>query len=324
MQAPPAKPDPLLILFSYYRDAELRGSNLIYRMLRMLRDGESQLLLCEHLADETRHAWLWSERIKQMGAAPLPIDDGYQVRIGKRAGLPRHPVDLLALTVVVEQRALRRYQEHLHRPDVDERTLEVLRAVSKDEGWLRQTLADPEKWNFDDETVKKLLRVNLTDGYGNYSTKVLNKIIPELKKGIHERKALENEGYNVEQNAANRPLKNRISDTKNNELRNPVLEKATMRVARLVNQLIKKHNIDPEKSLFYATKSRRFLDDLDVLDASTDPPQNTRAKGRAALVRKVIEKKGPKVYVFDWSGVAVERNVYFEMPDPFDTYDRSS
>ena len=119
--------------------------------------------------------------------------------------------------------------------------------MSKDEGWLRQTLTDPEKWNFDDETVKKLLRVNLTDGYGNYSTKVLNKIIPELKKGIHERKALENEGYNVEQNAANRPLKNRISDTKNNELRNPVVEKATMRVARLVNQLIKKHNIDPEK-----------------------------------------------------------------------------
>ena len=130
-----AKPDPLLILFSYYRDAELRGSNLIYRMLRMLPDGESQLLLSEHLADETRHAWLWTLRIKEMGAAPLPIDDGYQVRIGKRAGIPRHPVDLLALTVVVEQRALRRYQEHSRRPGVDERTLEVLRAVSKDEGW---------------------------------------------------------------------------------------------------------------------------------------------------------------------------------------------
>ena len=136
MQANAAvKPDPLLILFSYYRDAELRGSNLIYRMLRMLPDGESQLLLSEHLADETRHAWLWTLRIKEMGAAPLPIEDGYQVRIGKRAGIPRHPVDLLALTVVVEQRALRRYQEHARRPGVDERTLEVLRAVSKDEGW---------------------------------------------------------------------------------------------------------------------------------------------------------------------------------------------
>jgi ferritin-like protein len=135
MQAHAAKPDPLLVLLSYYRDAELRGSNLIYRMLRMLPDGESQLLLSEHLADETRHAWLWTQRIQELGAAPLPIDDGYQVRIGRRAGIPRHPVDLLALTVVVEQRALRRYQEHLRRPDVDERTREVLRAVTRDEGW---------------------------------------------------------------------------------------------------------------------------------------------------------------------------------------------
>jgi len=63
------------------------------------------------------------------------IDDGYQVRVGRRAGLPRNPVDLLALTVVVEQRALKRYQEHLKREDVPARTLEVLRAVSKDEGW---------------------------------------------------------------------------------------------------------------------------------------------------------------------------------------------
>ena len=124
-----------VLTYSYYRDAELRGSNLLYRLMRVLTDGESQLALSEHLADETRHSWLWTERIKELGATPVPIEDGYQVRIGKRAGLPRHPVDLLALTVVVEQRALRRYQEHLQRPGVDERTREVLRAVSKDEGW---------------------------------------------------------------------------------------------------------------------------------------------------------------------------------------------
>jgi len=124
-----------ILTYSYYRDAELRGSNLLYRLMRVLKDGESQLALSEHLADETRHSWLWTERIKELGATPVPIEDGYQVRIGRRAGVPRHPVDLLALTVVVEQRALRRYQEHLKRGDVPARTLEVLRAVSKDEGW---------------------------------------------------------------------------------------------------------------------------------------------------------------------------------------------
>ncbi len=134
----PVNPDglnPEVIVCSYYRDAELRGSNLIYRLMRILDDDESQVNLSEHLADETRHQWLWTERIKELGAAPVRVTDGYQVRIGKRAGVPRHPVDLLALTVVVEQRALKRYQEHLKRSDVPERTLEVLRAVSKDEGW---------------------------------------------------------------------------------------------------------------------------------------------------------------------------------------------
>ena len=136
--APEDRPESFeyeVLAYSYYRDAELRGSNLIYRLLRILRDDESQLLLSEHLADETRHAWLWTERIKELGAAPIQITDGYQVRIGKRAGVPRHPVDLLALTVVVEQRALKRYVEHMKRADVPERTREVLRAVSKDEGW---------------------------------------------------------------------------------------------------------------------------------------------------------------------------------------------
>lgn len=72
---------------------------------------------------------------EQRTATPVPVEDGYQVRSGRRAGLPRHPVDLLALTVVVEKRTLERYHEHLTRDGVPERTLEVLRAVSKDEGW---------------------------------------------------------------------------------------------------------------------------------------------------------------------------------------------
>lgn len=124
-----------VLVYSYYRDAELRGSNLLFRLMRMVDDPEAQMNLTEHLADETRHAWLWTERIKELGAAPVAVDDGYQVRIGKRAGMPRSVFDLFALTVVVEQRALRRYQQHLRRPEVSERTREVLEAVTKDEAW---------------------------------------------------------------------------------------------------------------------------------------------------------------------------------------------
>ena len=131
----PSSVDTLVKVCSYYRDAELRGSNLLFRMLRMVDDPESQMSLSEHLADETRHAWLWTKRIRDLGRSPVQVDDGYQVRIGRRAGIPRNVVDLFALTVVVEQRALRRYREHLGRPDLDAETREVLELVTKDEGW---------------------------------------------------------------------------------------------------------------------------------------------------------------------------------------------
>ncbi len=84
------------------------------------------------------------------------------------------------------------------------------------------------------------------------------------------------------------------------------------------------HNIDPQKSLFhgYAATERvcALVDEVDVVTATTDPPQDTRAKGRARLVRQILDRKGPRFYVFDWSGVAVDRNSYVEMPDPFETY----
>lgn len=84
------------------------------------------------------------------------------------------------------------------------------------------------------------------------------------------------------------------------------------------------HNIDPDKSLFYALQemdqTQRVAEDLDIIEGMTEPPQDTRAKGRAKLVREVLVRKGPKFYVFDWNGVAVDRHRYVEMPDPFATY----
>ena len=84
------------------------------------------------------------------------------------------------------------------------------------------------------------------------------------------------------------------------------------------------HNIDPERSLFHGLqamgRTKRILDDLDILDAMTDPPKDTRAKGRARLVEQVLAKK-TRVYGFDWNGVALGRAKFIDMPDPFETYD---
>jgi bacterioferritin (cytochrome b1) len=124
-----------IIIFSFYRDAELRGANLLFKLLNHLKDGDAQLKMSKHLSDETRHAWLWTKRIADLGGSPILMEDGYQRRMGLRVGVPKTVVDLLALTVVVEERAQSRYNAHSALPNVDPETREVLKGVSEDEAW---------------------------------------------------------------------------------------------------------------------------------------------------------------------------------------------
>ncbi|HLK86270.1 MAG TPA: ferritin-like domain-containing protein [Candidatus Binataceae bacterium] len=127
--------DKQILIFSVYRDAELRGARLLFNLIGHMKDGDSQLKMAKHLSDETRHAWLWTRRIADLGGTPLLLSDGYQRRLGTRLGVPKSVVELLALTVVVEERAQSRYMAHAALPDVDEETREVLKAVTEDENW---------------------------------------------------------------------------------------------------------------------------------------------------------------------------------------------
>jgi bacterioferritin (cytochrome b1) len=137
-----------ILLFSYYREAELRGADLILRLINRTDNLSFQERLTKHLADETNHAWLWTERIRALGGNPVRIADGYHRHLRRKTGLPSHILDLLALTCVVEERAQKRYDEHASRPDVDEATLTVLKQTRDDEGdhlaWVREKLAELE------------------------------------------------------------------------------------------------------------------------------------------------------------------------------------
>ena len=130
------KPDPRMIeLMSYYRDAELQGASLLLRLIKMMDDPDAQVKLALHLADETRHAWLWTKRIRELGGLPVAVPDGYQRRLGKALGIPSNIVDLFALTVIVEERSVSRYTEHAASPYCDDLTREVLEELTKDEKW---------------------------------------------------------------------------------------------------------------------------------------------------------------------------------------------
>jgi proteasome accessory factor A len=82
------------------------------------------------------------------------------------------------------------------------------------------------------------------------------------------------------------------------------------------------HNINPDQSLFHAWQemgnAKRVCTELDILDAMTDAPKNTRAAARAKLVERVMKRKGPRTYMIDWSGVSLDRYTYVDLSDPFD------
>src|SRR5258705_8910375 len=94
-------------MMSYYRDAELHGATLLLRLIKMMDDPDAQVKLSLHLAEETQHAGLWTNRIHQLGAEPMKVLDRYQKRIGMRT-VPRSLLELLAPTAIVEERSCAR------------------------------------------------------------------------------------------------------------------------------------------------------------------------------------------------------------------------
>ncbi len=88
------------------------------------------------------------------------------------------------------------------------------------------------------------------------------------------------------------------------------------------------HNIDESKSLFGALVDSGSMvseiDELDVIEAMAEAPDNTRAKGRSIMVRKAIATGRLEPYVIDWSGVVLGRRHAVEMPDPFETYEAAA
>ena len=165
-----ATPDPRMIeLMSYYRDAELHGATWLLRLIKMIDDPDAQVKLAAHLADETRHAWLWTKRINEMGGEPMKIADGYQKRVGRRT-IPRSILEILALTVVVV--------EHMEIHNPDPQTLEVLQDVTNDEkwhmSWIRNKLVELARQEGDESLAEQAIeKYRLIDAevYGELKAK---------------------------------------------------------------------------------------------------------------------------------------------------------
>jgi bacterioferritin (cytochrome b1) len=173
-----------ILLFSYYRDAELRGADLILRLINRTDNLALQANLTRHLADETNHAWLWTERIRALGGEPVRIDDGYHRHLRRKAGLPSNLLDLLALTYVVEERASKRYEEHAVRPDIDPDTLKALTEMRMDEEWHLAWVADELKKLEQTEGAEKVAAT--LDRYRRLEAEAFAEMLADEQKALQE------------------------------------------------------------------------------------------------------------------------------------------
>jgi len=84
------------------------------------------------------------------------------------------------------------------------------------------------------------------------------------------------------------------------------------------------HNIAPAKGLFFGVKSSKRIDDWNQSvrrsAATTTPPNNTRAAGRARAVE--FFQKRSSTFIINWDSIATEGRDFLLMGDPFQTYER--
>ncbi|MDE2127388.1 MAG: proteasome accessory factor PafA2 family protein [Armatimonadetes bacterium] len=87
------------------------------------------------------------------------------------------------------------------------------------------------------------------------------------------------------------------------------------------------HNIDPERGLSYELERIgdlvRLTTDDQVAAAVENPPDDTRAFGRAAIIRHLLKTPGLR-YLIDWDAVYIERSRQLELKNPFSTYAREA
>jgi len=81
--------------------------------------------------------------------------------------------------------------------------------------------------------------------------------------------------------------------------------------------------VNSEKGLYYGLADsgalKRILPQGAIEYARVNPPPNTRAAARAAIIKRLIDS-GTRKYVIDWDSVYLDRERYLNLQDPFKTY----
>src|SRR5262245_11759983 len=131
-----------LWLLSFYRTSEISGALFFGKLARTLRPGPIQRDLTRHFADESMHAWYWTDCLARLGASPLRLDASYQDEYIHAAGVPVNIMEILAITQVFEKRVIGQYSLHRTVPSLAPEIKATLERIMEDEKWHLQWIRD--------------------------------------------------------------------------------------------------------------------------------------------------------------------------------------
>lgn len=129
-------------LLSYYRTSEISGAMFFARLAKSVRNPELQRDMTKHFADESQHAWYWSQCLEQLAAKPIRVSDAYQDQYLKAVGLPVNLMEVLAITQVFESRTINHYASHSKRAGVNPLVRDTIAKIMDDEGWHLQWVSE--------------------------------------------------------------------------------------------------------------------------------------------------------------------------------------
>lgn len=136
--------DNELWVLSYYRESELAGGLIMGRLARETDDDELRVHLTQHCAEETMHAWLWTQTILEVGGLPRKVAETYQTRYLAAVGPTLSLVEVLALTNVFEKRVVRHFRAHLRQPGTHPAIARTLQRMIDEEAghlsWVKERL----------------------------------------------------------------------------------------------------------------------------------------------------------------------------------------
>ena len=131
-----------LWLLSFYRTSEISGALFFGRLARTMKPGTLQRDMTKHFADESQHAWYWTDCIAQLGGEALRLDAAYQDQYMAAAGMPANMMEVLALTQVFERRVINQYARHRKMAGEPELVRATLVRIMRDERWHIQWIRD--------------------------------------------------------------------------------------------------------------------------------------------------------------------------------------